>query len=127
MEDYVDDPSIEDTADLWRRITPEWVVFDENAGTWRITSQAFQDRKDGPMSALIAAEDSIERALRAWPSYGIAAFPAGSARNQKLGIKRDPTPADASHAVVFGKKTGGVKNALVRASRLLVVPATSFT
>jgi hypothetical protein len=55
MPDYLNDPSILDEDDLWRRIRPDWVVFDENLGRARPTSQAFNnDRAQEPMSVDLA-------------------------------------------------------------------------
>ncbi len=52
-----DDSDIVNETVLWRRIGPEWYVWDENANEYRITSQAFQNyRGTSTMSVLIADE-----------------------------------------------------------------------
>lgn len=40
-EGYTDDPTISDDAELWRRIHPDWVIFDEKRERWRLSSGSF--------------------------------------------------------------------------------------
>lgn len=97
------DPGIVNDDDLWRRITPDWVVFDKNLGRVRPSSAAFRDQS---LSVLLAREDNEERALTGWREKGfaLAAVTAGLARQLHQLVCRDPTPADPSHCLVEGKK-----------------------
>lgn len=121
---YSDDPSILDTAELWRLVRPDWQVEDGRGGL-RPSSAAFQDPTDGsPMSVLLADQvkasgRGLKDVLSAFPGYKIASFSAGFARTLDLGIARDPTPQELAHAVVAGKKPKRVRNQLVLNSLLL--------
>jgi hypothetical protein len=55
IDDYVDDASIADGAELWRRI-PSWhFIYDENLGRMRPSTAAFEDHPNrSPMSVLLA-------------------------------------------------------------------------
>ena len=123
--DLDDDPSIENTEDLWRRIFPLWWVHDANLGRTRLSTAAFEDSKKprSPMSVTIASECANADVLLAdYDGYGLAAFTAGEARDCRQKVARTPTTDNQAHASVIGKKTGGVKNCLLRAARVLIEP-----
>ena len=90
MDEYADDPSIHDTAILWRRIPPRWFVLDERKGGIRASSAAFDDSQDGtPMSVLLCdvmeANGRAPRdALVGLEGYALAGISAGSARSCDL-------------------------------------------
>ena len=98
-----DDPTIADEDDLWRRVTPDWVLRDENEGRVRPSSAAFRDPS---LSVLLARDDNPDRALTGWRErgFGLAAIRAGLARSHRQTVCREPTPQDPSHAIVEGKK-----------------------
>lgn len=124
-----DDPTIANTANLWRRIPPEWIVWDENSGRLRPTSKAFQDHPDGtPMSVLLAdvVTDSgrtAEDVLVGHSGYSLVCFCAGFARQCGQGVARDPNSDEPAHAVVFGKKTGSVRSRLAKAASWVIYPS----
>jgi hypothetical protein len=125
---YVDDKTVVDSADLWRRIPPQWAVRDDNQGRWRVTSAAFSDSPDrSPLSVLLA--DLVTSAgrtpadiLAQFEGYFLATFTAGVARESGQGIARTPTPDEPAHASVFGRKTDAVRRKLARATRWVVGP-----
>jgi hypothetical protein len=119
---YQDDESIGDDSALWRRIRPDWAIYDENLGRRRPTSQAFQNRGDG-MSVLLGAEvESPEVAVESVPGYGLVSFTAGLVRQLDQLVARDPTPEEAAHALVVGNKTGPVKRTLAESALWLIEP-----
>jgi hypothetical protein len=126
--DYSDDHTILDTVALYRRIPPQWVVLDENLGRVRPTSQAFQNSPNGtPMS--VALSDVLfelgrtpESLLTGLEGFGLASITAGLARGCGQGIKRDPTPEEPAHALVFGKKTASVKNRFAKECQWVIQP-----
>ena len=67
-----------------------------------------------PESLLIGHED-----------FSLAMFTAEVARNKAQGIIRNPLENDPAHGEVFGKKTSGVRNALVSGSSWYVKPDIS--
>jgi hypothetical protein len=120
----VDDLTIANAADLWRRIFPRWWILDEDSGTRRLSSQAFEDSKDkSPMSVTIAAECAGQALVLAkYPGYGLAVFTAGQARLCGQILQRNPTADDPAHAHVIGKKNKTAKDCLRSAAALLVSP-----
>lgn len=121
---YTDDPTIPDDADLWRRIHPTHIIFDDNQGRVRPTSQAFTDSSNGsPMSVVIATEcGGPDRVLAGYERYGLASFKARVARESGLGIVRDPLPDQPAHALVFGPKSKKVQSQLAKATEWVVLP-----
>lgn len=119
-----DDPTIADDAILWRRIRPDWIVFDQNTGRYRPTSQAFHDSRGGhPMSVHLAEiAQRPEVVLAGQEGYGLVSFTSGLAREMSQAIVRDPTPNDPSHALVAGRKTGAVSSRFARESVWIVEP-----
>jgi hypothetical protein len=127
--EYIDDDTILNEAELYRRVPPQWLVRDENLGTVRPSSQAFQDSPNGsPMSVtladvLSAAGREPSSVLSGHQGFGLVAITAGLARECQQGIMRDPTEEEPAHALVFGKKTGGVKSKFAKQSRWVVEPS----
>jgi hypothetical protein len=121
---YRDDPSISDTAILWRRIPPDLIVYDADLGRRRPKSQAFTNHRDGsPMSVVIATEaGGLDAVLAGHEGYALAAFAAGLARACGQGIARDPLADNPAHAVVFGPKTTAARRRLAREAEWAVPP-----
>lgn len=123
-----DDATIPDTSDLWRRIHPTWIIYDENLKSWRPTTQAFNDDSEGgPMSVVLAPEvlasgRTSKDILARFTGYSLAAISAALARELDQGIKRDPEPEEPAHAVVVGKKTSSVRKTFSRKARWEIPP-----
>ena len=126
-DEYSDDPTIPDDAELWRRIPPWHFVPDENLGQIRPSSAAFEDHPDGsPMSVLLAAEaGDPQHALAGHQEFALASITAALVRGLGLGVAKDPLPDEPAHAVVFGKKNKRVSRRLAIGSRWIVPPPTS--
>lgn len=125
-----DDSSIEDHFELWRRIPPKHVVFDNNSGELRPTSAAFDNDPDGePMSILIAPVMtelglSSANAIDGHPGFALASITAGLARECSQKLVRDPLENEPAHGLVVGRKTQGTRRRLARASRWIIRPST---
>lgn len=128
MCEYEDDLSILDNDELWRRILPRWIIFDKNLGRMRLTSQAFQDPRDGtPMSVLLADDllksgGTPDTALSGHAGYALASVTAGLCRERSQKVARAPTFEEPAHGVVVGKKTGSVRSRLAQEARWVVPP-----
>lgn len=62
QDNYRDDPAILNDAQLWRRIPPWHLVNDQNLGTVRPSSAAFDNDPDGrPMSILTGGRGGLQR------------------------------------------------------------------
>lgn len=116
MSDKTD--PIADETDLYRRVHPTQVVYDENVDRVVATSNAF---KDPEMSVNVA--DDIERigetpeyAVRKYPKHHLVAINSGFARSLDQDVRRDPILAgeangvegDQTHGLVLGKKTTSI-------------------
>lgn len=126
---YRDDPAIPDEAQLFRRIPPWHFIRDENVGKTRPSSAAFEDHPNGsPMSVILAdtlAETGRipETILAGHEGFALVTFSVELARECGQGVARDPLPDEPAHAVVFGKKTQGVKKKLARGASWVVKPS----
>ena len=122
--EYRDDPTISDDAELWRRIPPNYICYDENRRVWRPESWAFSDDEDGdPMSAFIGAEcGGVDVLLRGLDDYGIAAITAGFARERGQIIYRRPDAPEPGHVFVHGPKTRSAMRAFARSCRWVHLP-----
>ena len=125
--EYLDDPTIPDKAELLRRIPSHHFYFDENLGQVRPSSAAFDDPDGSPMSVILAevlsqSGRALETTLAGHEGFALASITAGLARECGQGIAREPLPDEPAHAVVFGKKTKGVRKRLARAALWVVSP-----
>jgi hypothetical protein len=122
MPNYEDDPTIPNDGELLRRMHPDWVVRDDNAGEWRPSSAAFENHPDGsPMSiyigeTLIRAGRAYEDVLIPFPDYSLAKFTAGLDRQLRQGVAREPTGEEPAHGIIFGDKPRRVRKAFARAA-----------
>lgn len=114
-----DDPTIADEAHLWRRVTPDWLVFDANLGCRRLSSQAFQNLEADRLSVLLAqmVEESGRTpadVLSGYPGYSLASVLAGFARQHQQMIVRAPEAGEPAHCHMVGKKPKAVQKALAK-------------
>jgi len=124
-QDYGDDLTIADDADLWRRIPPWHLVDDQNTGTARISKAASEDHPNGsPMSVTLAAESlAIDRGpAQELEGFCLASVTAGLARKLKQGIARRPLDENPAHAEVFGKKTNSVRKNFSKNAVWVIAP-----
>jgi hypothetical protein len=94
---------------------PPWhFIHDENLGQIRPSSAAFEGHPNGsPMSVLLAAEaGNPQNALVGHQGFALASITAALAREQGLGVARDPRPDEPAHAMVFGKKNKRISRRL---------------
>jgi len=122
--EYTNDPTILDNDELWRRVFPGWWIWDENLDRVRPTSQVFQNSKgSSAMSVFLANEigDPVN-VLEGYPDYVLASITADLARQCRQGVARDTNPEKPAHALVFGKKTGSVKDQFANGATWVVPP-----
>jgi len=122
----VDDKDIRGEDDVWRRVpsSPSQLTYEHDERRWRPSSAAFEDSgPDDPMSALLAREDTPQRALQGrWSGWFLAALGAEMLRADGQGIARDPTEEDPSHVLVFGRKTRKIQRRWAKSARWIVPP-----
>jgi hypothetical protein len=119
----LDDATIPDSAKLWSRIFPKWWVWDEKTNAFRLSSQAFENSRDGSGTSVILADEStLEEVLSGFNGYGLAAITAGAARAAQQGVHRVPLVDVRGHAQIEGKKSGAVRAKLVSAAEIIFPP-----
>lgn len=126
-ESIADDLSISDEDELWRRIPRRWIVFDENRGSYRPASAAFDDNRDGSMSVflesvMVEIGRTPEHVLIGHHGYGLCGVAALIVRQQGQIIVRRPTEAEPAHAEVVGHKSQGVTRRISREARWIIQP-----
>jgi hypothetical protein len=122
---HPDDPSIANGTALWRWVRPDVIVRDpKRPSGWRLSSQAFEDSKDGtPCSVVLRAETwTLEEAVRRLPGYGIAEIRAGRARELNQRVLRHYDPDMPGHAYMAGAKPRSVLKSLAEAGRWVAGP-----
>lgn len=122
----VDDGSIPNDAHLLRRIRPDQIVDDQNAGSWR-PSSAFKDPELSTDAEPLLHDNGLDWkfSLNGYEGYSLVKFLAGHARAKMLPVIYKPiAPAQGhrgnpAHTEVHGKKTQGIANHLVSGSTWL--------
>ena len=125
---FPDDPRIADEVPLLRRIPPWHFVCDDNDGSYRPSSAAFEDDDDGdPMSVyrqdVIQAEGGkSERVMLGHEGFGLVAITAGTTREKQQTAHPDPLPEESSHTKICGPKTKGTRKFFTRRSEWIIPP-----
>jgi hypothetical protein len=127
VPDSEDDPRIPDSAELWRRIPPDWVTWDDEQQRLRPSSQAFKNhRESGAISVFLAnAISGPEYALQPPnENFYLASITAGFARSVGLAVTADPPVPDViGHAWLKGLRSNKTSLKLARGARWVVAPA----
>jgi hypothetical protein len=77
------------------------------------------------MSACLSGhQTTLADLLRDHPEFAVAAFSMEAARAKELGVSRAPRPGEPDHVLIIGKKTGGARKGLVKASKWVVALPT---
>ncbi|GJM23624.1 MAG: hypothetical protein DHS20C16_00390 [Phycisphaerae bacterium] len=128
MPEFIDDPTIENDAELWRRVHPKLIVADENRNSIRVSTAAFND----PSMSVVLAKAVLESGRTARDvlvgreGFALTSITAGLARECNQGIARDPVDDEVAHAVVFGNKPRSVKKTFVRHSQWVIPPVVAM-
>ena len=128
IDSNFDDLSIQNSDQIWRRIPPHHLVFDENSKQYRPSSAAFEDHPGGsPMSAQLASVlqkmgISPEAALTHYPDFGIASLSVGLLRDKGQTIYFQPQEDQPGHVEISGSKTKSIRRFWAKECQLLVVP-----
>jgi len=110
-----DDPTIGDNEIIWRRVPEVWVVEDNNLKCKRPSSACFQDGAKGSMSVYIASEaQSAQVVMQGAKEPFLVSFSVGFIRQLGLGITRDSSTGGPGHALLLGKKTGGIRSQMAK-------------
>jgi hypothetical protein len=112
----VDDGSIKDDACLLRRIRPDQIVDDENAGVRRPSSAAFKDPEMSTDAEPVLAGSGANwrQCLQGYEGFSLVNIDAVHARAKGLDvihkpIQGDPAlPDNPAHTEVVGKKTQAI-------------------
>lgn len=136
MPEYVDDSTILDDDELWRRIPnwPNFVVYDENRNIERVSSVAFKDHRNGtPMSVAIASiarqhgRGSIDliNDNEAHEGFGVVSLNVGNVRELNQGVMKEPIEGQPEHGEVFdksGQRSKKTQKALAQSAAIIIAP-----
>jgi hypothetical protein len=118
-----DDGSVADSTKLFRRITQQWLVRDDNLDCVRVSSAAFSSE-----GLSVVLEDTLleggrqpSDVLSDHPDEYLVSITAELVREHDQAVVRTPTDEEPAHGEVVGKKTKGRRRAFA-AESLWVVP-----
>lgn len=103
-----DDPTIDGSQRLWRRVHPIQIRIDPETEDPEISSGVFST--DQELSVALASETTIETLLGEYPEYSVVEFEAVDARSTGCTVVRCPLPGDPAHALVCGPRSRGRLN-----------------
>jgi hypothetical protein len=115
-----DDPSIFDEHELWRRIRPDWVIYDSNTQSYRPSTAAFQNSSGVVQMSVVLgqehgdAEGAVSRQEHL--GYSLASVTARVARDCDQTMQRSPAIDEPHHGDVSGLKPYSIQKKFVRAS-----------
>ena len=124
----VDDDSIQNNDDLYRRIPDVQIVFNENLGESQPTSKAFQNESNqNAMSVSHAIKlmnngKSPSDLISNYRDCCLASITAGLAREYEQIIHFDETDEDISHTHIEGKKSKSCRRAFAKNSLWVIPP-----
>lgn len=120
------DTPIADATELFRRIHPDEVIWDDDEGRYRPSSGAFRKKErvsvqiqDALADAGVEPEATL--ALSGNTRHSLAALTAEVARKEQQILERTPLPDDPAHGEVVGKKSTSCATRLARATRWQVL------
>jgi len=123
--DLVALPELIDDDEIWRRIPPEKVIFDESRNVFRPSKDSFNDHPNGtPMSAFLAkvCKDPL-LAVHDHEDFALVGVRIKVLREKKLEIVAAPKPdLPPGHVHVVGSKTDSVRKALAKNFRWIIDP-----
>jgi hypothetical protein len=116
----------ENPDELWRRVPPDKVVYDENLDRFRPSKDSFNNHPNGtPMSAFLASEcRDPQLALEGHDGFLLVGFPVQLAVQCGQTIIPAPQPdLPPGHVHVAGAKTDSVRKKMSKGSRWVVGPS----
>ena len=118
-----DDAPVPEDMNLYRRVHPKEIVWNDNDGCLRPGSGVF---KDPEMS--IHLDDVLEdegrgpeSVLDGKPTHSLVALTARFVKGEDQDVRRTPIPEDASHGEVCGTKTQGRRKRFAKAAEFVVL------
>lgn len=121
---------IDDDNDLWRRVHPTQIFYDENLGRHRPNSATFKDESLSVYIAklvLISGREHHDVLKPKYESHGLVAFTAGLARGLNQDVVFDPPneddpEKDPAHGLVKGEKSKKIRDEFACGCNWVVLP-----
>ena len=112
------DPSISGEDSVYRRISEDQIVPNENLRRFRPSTQGFkQGGKDGLVSVYLMSETSPAAVMSEGRQPYLVEIGVGAIRDLGLGVIRSPETGGPGHCDIVGRKTRSVLNRLVAQAR----------
>lgn len=128
MPQRIDDSTVADDAQLWRRIAvPTWVTKEED-GSIRVSSVAFIDRRSGEVSVFLAESTTTEQLMGGRNSSTAAIASIEASVPRKIGHIVAATPespeAGPGHRVIVPTPAESGSSKIKRAAKVMAAAAT---
>ena len=128
QQEFPDDPDTHNADQMLRRVPPWHFVPDDNSGSLRPSSAAFEDDDDGsPMSmhrrtVIDSTGGHIERLMVGHIGFGLVGLSAGDLRSRDQTVHSDPLDDEPAHALICGTKTDSNRRFFRRQSVWVIAP-----
>lgn len=118
-----DDAEVPEETNLYRRVHPTEIVWNDNDGCLRPASGVFKDPEMSIHLGDVLADEEREPAsvLDGKPTHSLVSLTAGFVKEEDQTVRRTPIPDDASHGEVCGKKSQSRRKKFARAAQFVVL------
>lgn len=118
-----DDTPVPEDMNLYRRVHPSEVVWNDNDGCLRPGSGVFKDREMSVHLDDVLQDEGRqpESVLSGKPQHSLVSLAAGFVKREEQVVRRTPTPDDTSHGDVCGNKSQSRRKRFARAAKFVVL------
>lgn len=108
---------------LYRRVHPSEIVWDDNDGCLRPGSGVFKDSEMSIHLDDVLKDEQREPAtvLDGKPQHSLVTLTAGFVKDEEQTVQRTPIPEDTSHGEVCGKKSQARRKKFARTAEFVVL------
>jgi hypothetical protein len=108
---------------LYRRVHPSEIVWNDNDGCLRPCSGVFKDPEMSVHLDDVLKDEQREPAtvLDGKPQHSLVSLTAGFVKDEEQTVQRTPIPEDASHREVCGNKSQGRRRKFARTAEFVVL------
>jgi hypothetical protein len=104
-----DDSGLSDDKDLWRRISPHWII--REGDRFRPGSNSFRDGRSGELSVFVAEMTNEDEVMKGHDADSLVAIPAGLPRSLGCIVALTPEDPNPAHRIIIHPEKNGMKKA----------------